>query len=82
MGREKDLLFCWIPSEGWNRFQIQEEGKVGEGSLVPWLQAVAALLTFITKQSILHEICAVLRSDLQSYNYPGNSGLMFLKISR
>lgn len=78
MGREKDLLFCWIPSEGWNRFQIQEEG----GGVVPWFQAVAALLTFITKQSILHEICAVLRSDLQSYNYPGNSGLMFLKISR
>jgi hypothetical protein len=108
MGREKDLLFCGIPSEEWNRFhpfdcapqwQIQEEGRrnlmlsaKGQGTLAvisahrrascSWAAKAVVPLTFITKESILHEICVVPRSDLQSYNYPGNSGPMFLKISR
>lgn len=52
--------------------------------LVPGLQKAVALSPLLSpkRTNILHEICAVLRSDLQSYNYPGNSGLMFLKIPR
>lgn len=67
---------CWEPA--WHRMK---ESLLELGLHVA-PRATAPLLPSSPKRAnILHGICFVLRSDLQSHNYPGNWGLMLPKIS-